>query len=136
MSETETTEIESLADLSGSYVTFEEGGFGGTAHVRMIPLYLRDVSQFEGYRDDARHVIRVLIDGGTKDDLRRINQTQLNAMGINNFLAALASEILDHKYHLNLPKPVCECRYCGDLIENPSSYQEDSKDCGSCGEED
>jgi len=135
MSETKT--VETVADLSGTFVTFEEGSYGGTADVRMIPLYLRDVSQFEGYRDDARHVIRVLIDGGNKEDLRRINQTQLNAMGINNFLAAMASELLDHKYHLNLPpKTSVDCRYCGTEITDPDSNAFHREDCGSCGEED
>jgi hypothetical protein len=132
----ETKTIESITELSGTFVQFKEAGLGGVASIRMIPLFLNTPEHFEGYLEDARRVIRVLIDGGTKEDLHRINQTQLNAMGINNFLAAMAVEIMDRNYHCNLPKPEVVCRYCDEKIENPSDYQERSKDCGSCGEED
>ena len=122
----QTKTVETLADLSGDCVTFEEGGMGGSAQVKNIPLFLRDPSRFEGYREDARRVIRVLIDGGTKEDLHRINRTGLNAMGINNFLAAMAVEIMDCMYHCNLPKPTPICSYCGDEIENPNDHQRET----------
>ena len=128
-----TNETKTVADLSGTFVKFEESAIGGLAHVTNIPLFLRDPNSFEGYREDARRVIRVLIDGGTKEDLNRINGTQLNAMGINNFLAAMAVEIMDQMYQCNLPKPEKTCRYCNVGIEDPDSNAWDSEDCGECG---
>lgn len=91
---------ESLTDLNGTFVKFVDS----PAHAQavFIPLYLNSVEHFAGYREDARKVIRVIMGETTEEEALELPEMGLNAMGVNNFLAAFAYEVLDAMYQCEL----------------------------------
>lgn len=136
MSETKT--VETIADLSGTFVKFEEHpvlGLFGQARLLTFGLSPRS---FEGYRDDARALVRVIKGEGAtlEDDRKQVARMALNSMGVSNFLVALAYEISEKGYQNEIPHGA-SCQYCSkELRKNASSDEIQDRDCGECAEED
>jgi len=135
---TDTKTVETLADLSGTFVKFEEHPIlGVSGQARLLTFGLHPES-FERYRDDARALIRVIKNEGAslEEDRKRTLRLELNSMGVSNLLVALAYEISEKGYQNEIPHGA-SCQYCGEeLRKNASREAIEGRDCGSCAEED
>lgn len=77
-----------------------EGNFrAGRLHLK-TPLTITQPEHFERYREDARLLLKVVKGECSQEEALTIPEFGLNAIGVDNLLAALIYEVVEEGGHL------------------------------------